>query len=143
MDDTNRPGDGWDEDEDGYGEPDLPELCDECGVTIEDEADELYALVPDSSAINDADPRGDGKRLLTACSIDHLAQLVEVYRRRPFQPEELWAAKVCRELAQTDGPVTLEALAVACDLSPQQAQSGVDWHNARAREWRHRFGGEP
>ena len=128
-------------DEEPADEADLPELCDLCGTAITHEADELYALVPDSSAVHVSDPRADGKRVLTACSIDHLAELVDQYRNRPFQPAELWAGKVCRALEQSHGPVTLSELARAVELSEEQTQSGVDWHNARASEWQRRFGG--
>ncbi|MDY0812214.1 hypothetical protein [Kitasatospora purpeofusca] len=115
------------------------DLCDHCGrvVLIEDL---LGALVPDSSVVHESDPRLDGERVVTACSAEHLAVLVEVYRDRPFVPEEQWAAKVCRVLAERDDPVPLSEVAALSGLSEQQAQQGVDWHNARAREWRAQYG---
>ncbi|MFI9270947.1 hypothetical protein ACIGXM_09595 [Kitasatospora sp. NPDC052896] len=118
---------------------DLPELCDKCGTVITED-DELYALVPDSSALHEDDPRLDGKRVLTACSIDHLGDLVEEYRRRPYLDEEQWAGKVCRVLEEQDGEVSLETLALATGLSEQQVDRGVAWHNARARAWQERYG---
>nr|WP_230211117.1 hypothetical protein [Streptomyces kaniharaensis] len=115
------------------------DLCDHCGQAVVG-ADLLSALVPDSSALHATDPDLDGKRVLTACSVDHLAALIEEYRRRPFVPEEQWAAKVCRALAGHDEPVPLSTVAQLCGLSERQAQQGVEWHNARAREWRARYG---
>ncbi len=115
------------------------DLCDHCGRVVLDE-DLLGALVPDSSAVHVSDPQLDGKRVLTACSAEHLAALVEVYRSRPFVREEQWAAKVCRALGDYDEPVPLAVVAELSGLSVDQAQQGVDWHNARAREWRAEYG---
>ncbi|MFD0277240.1 hypothetical protein ACFVHB_25495 [Kitasatospora sp. NPDC127111] len=128
--------------EDPFGDAadgDAYDLCDQCGRIVADD-DLLSALVPDSSALSATDPSMDGKRVLTACSVDHLAALVEQYRLRPFVPEEQWAAKVCRALAACDEPVPLGLVAELSGLSEQQAEQGVEWHNARAREWRARYG---
>jgi hypothetical protein len=78
----------------GTPEKGAPELCDLCGAVVGDET-ELYALVPDSSAIHAHDPKFDGKRLV-ACTDEHLRQLVEQYHRRPFIDAELWAGKIYR-----------------------------------------------
>ncbi|MEU6237990.1 hypothetical protein [Kitasatospora sp. NPDC047058] len=128
--------------EDPFGDAadaDAYDMCDQCGQVVAD-IDLLSALVPDSSALSADDPAMDGKRVLTACSVDHLAALVEQYRLRPFVPEEQWAAKVCRTLAGHEEPVPLSVVAELSGLSEQQAQQGVDWHNARAREWKARYG---
>jgi hypothetical protein len=133
MEDNGPPAD------DGFRDVDAYDLCDECGEVVAD--DELIgALVPDSSALHASDPELDGKRLVTACSVEHLTVLVEQYRSRPFVREEQWAAKVCRALAAYDEPVPLGTVAALSGLSEQQAQLGVDWHNARAREWQAEFG---
>ncbi|MFF2350960.1 hypothetical protein ACFVVL_14375 [Kitasatospora sp. NPDC058115] len=115
------------------------DLCDHCGRVLHDE-ELLGALVPDSSAVHAHDPGLDGRRVVTACSSDHLAALIAEYRNRPFVHEEQWAAKVCRTLADCDEPVPLGLVAALSGLSEHQAQRGVDWHNARAREWRARYG---
>ncbi|MFJ8622224.1 hypothetical protein ACIRD3_05195 [Kitasatospora sp. NPDC093550] len=115
------------------------DLCDHCGRAVAD-ADLLGALVPDSSALHPTDPDLDGKRVLLACSVDHLAALIEEYRHRRFVPEEQWAGKVCRALADCDEPVPISVVARLSGLSEHQAVQGVEWHNARAREWRERFG---
>ncbi|WP_045692451.1 hypothetical protein [Streptomyces rubellomurinus] len=121
------------------GIPEL-DLCDLCGQAVDGD-DLLSALVPDSSALHVSDPALDGKRVLTACGLDHLAELIEQYRHRPFVPEEQWAGKVCRTLAEYDDePVPLTEVAELSGLSVQQAEQGVEWHNARAREWRARYG---
>ncbi|SDT82839.1 hypothetical protein SAMN05216371_7646 [Streptomyces sp. TLI_053] len=115
------------------------DICDHCGLAVIAE-DLLGAIVPDSSAVHVSDPELDGRRVVTACSAGHLAALVEVYRSRPFVPEEQYAAKVCRTLADYDEPVPLGVVAALSGLSEDQAQQGVDWHNARAQEWRARYG---
>ncbi|WP_431682408.1 hypothetical protein [Kitasatospora sp. KL5] len=119
---------------------DLPELCDVCGAVLAD-GEELYALVPDSSAVHAFEPDFDGKRVLTACGVDHLAEIVDQYRRRPFVPEEQWAGKICRALEQTGEPLTPEELAAISGLSQEQVDRGVDWHNARARALQRRWDG--
>ncbi|MBD0693220.1 hypothetical protein BG452_40705 [Streptomyces sp. CBMA123] len=97
--------------------------------------------MPDSSALHPSDPDLDGSRVLTACGVEHLAELVGQYRRRPFVPEEQWAGKICRALAGQDDPVPLSLVARLSGLSVEQATRGVEWHNARARAWRARYGG--
>ncbi|MGW6918184.1 hypothetical protein ACWGB8_30875 [Kitasatospora sp. NPDC054939] len=125
--------------DDRFRDVDAYDLCDECGEVVA--GDELIsALVADSSALHAGDPDLDGKRVVMACSVEHLAVLVEQYRRRPFVPEEQWAGKVCRALARYDEPVPLGIVAALSGLSEQQAQLGVDWHNARARAWQAEFG---
>lgn len=123
------------------GTPERLDLCDLCGWAVPEDG-LLSALVPDSSALHVSDPELDGKRALTACSVDHLAELIEQYRRRPFVQEEQWAGKVCRTLAEydDDAPVPLRLVAALSGLSEEQAQQGVEWHNAKAREWRARYG---
>ncbi|MFF2078630.1 hypothetical protein ACFVXG_28260 [Kitasatospora sp. NPDC058162] len=122
------------------GTPGTLDLCDLCGRAV-DEGDLLGVLVPDSSALHVSDQSLDGKRALTACTVNHLADLIAQYRKRPFVPEELWAGKICRALAECDGePVPLSTVAELSGLSVQQAAQGVEWHNARAREWRARYG---
>ncbi|MCG6494247.1 hypothetical protein [Kitasatospora sp. A2-31] len=130
---------GIPEDEPFGDEADVFDLCDHCGRVLADE-DVLGALVPDSSAFHATDPGLDGKRVLTACSVDHLAVLVEEYRQRPFVDEEQWAGKVCRALTDSDEPVPLSVVAELSGLSVRQAEQGVEWHNARAQEWRARYG---
>ncbi|MFF3072243.1 hypothetical protein ACFVSN_29735 [Kitasatospora sp. NPDC057904] len=122
------------------GTPETLDLCDLCGRAVPGD-DLLSALVPDSSALHVSDPDLDGKRVLTACTVGHLADLIEQYRRRPFVLEEQWAGKVCRVIAEYDDePVPISTVAALSGLSVEQAQQGVEWHNARAREWRARYG---
>ncbi|WP_316527426.1 hypothetical protein [Kitasatospora brasiliensis] len=118
---------------------DALDLCDHCGRAVAG-ADLIGALVPDSSALHPTDPGLDGKRAVLACSAEHLSALVEGYHRRPFVPEEQWAGKVCRALADYDEPMPLSLVAQLSGLSEGQAVEGVEWHNARAREWRQRYG---
>ncbi|MEU1285060.1 hypothetical protein [Kitasatospora sp. NPDC005856] len=136
MEDTGPPAD--DPTVDGANSLDL---CDHCGRAVAS-AELLGALVPDSSALHSTEPELDGRRVVLACSVDHLAALIADYRRRPFVAEEQWAAKVCRTLAGYEGPVPLSVVARLSGLSEEQAVDGVEWHNARAREWRRRYGGQ-
>jgi hypothetical protein len=105
------------------------ELCDLCGhVFPEEEA--VRGCAPDSSA---ADPRhgwSDGLRRITACSEAHLAVVLERYRHRPFVQEELWAAKIDREL--TSGPhlLTMEQLSCRTGLHEPELRRAIAWHNA-------------
>ncbi|MFJ6378403.1 hypothetical protein ACIQI7_00135 [Kitasatospora sp. NPDC092039] len=115
------------------------DLCDHCGRVVAT-ADLLGALVPDSSALHSTQSALDGKRLVLACCADHLAALIADYRHRPFVPEEQWAGKVCRAIADYEDPVPLSVVARLTGLSEQQAVEGVEWHNARAREWRRHYG---
>jgi hypothetical protein len=120
----------------------LPELCDLCGVTIAN-GSEVYDLVPDSSVIHAQDPTLDGKRFLTACSPDHLEELREQYRRRPFVNEELWAGKILRALEQHPEGLDQDRLLEATGLNPLQIERAVAWQNERYRRWREDYGEYP
>ncbi|MFJ9610644.1 hypothetical protein ACIRS1_30315 [Kitasatospora sp. NPDC101176] len=135
MEDIGPPAGDWTTGDDADG----LDLCDHCGQAVAN-SDLLGALVPDSSALHATDPGLDGKRVLTACSVEHLAALIEHYRVRPFVPAEQWAGKVCRAIADYDEPVPLSLVARLSGLSVQEASQGVEWHNARAREWRETYG---
>lgn len=63
-----------------------------------DAGTERYAIVPDSSSIHAVDPRFDGKRMVVACTKEHLAALVKEYRQRPFADAELWAGEIARAI---------------------------------------------
>ncbi|MET8545974.1 hypothetical protein ABZW03_35890 [Kitasatospora sp. NPDC004799] len=115
------------------------DLCDQCGRVVAT-ADLLGALVPDSSALHPTRSALDGRRLVLACCVEHLAALIVEYRHRPFVSAEQWAGKVCRALADCAEPVPLDVVARPSGLSVRQAVEGVEWHNARAREWRRRYG---
>jgi hypothetical protein len=110
----------------------LPGLCDFCGATIS-HGSELYALVPDSSAINARDPELDGKRFLTACSRDHLAELQEKYLRKPYVIEELWTGKISRAIQDHPFGLSLKQLAEVTGLSVPQIERAEAWQNQRKR----------
>ncbi|MCZ0984771.1 hypothetical protein O1M54_01950 [Streptomyces diastatochromogenes] len=125
------------------GEPDesefLPELCDLCGEEISDET-EVFALVPDSSVIHVHDPKLDGERRLTACSSEHVAALVEVYKQRPFVDAELWAGKIGRAIEAHRGRISPEELAEETGLTQAQIELGMSWQKLDALRWHQRFG---
>lgn len=115
----------------------VPELCDLCGTVIS-EATELVALVQDSSAVHAHDAAFDGWRLVTACTQEHLRELVEQYRQRPFVEAEQWAGKIMRAVAGSHGR-RVDDDDVLCELTGltvQQIHAGVAWHNDRARAMR-------
>jgi len=120
-----------------------PELCDLCGAVVSDET-ELYALVPDSSAIHAHDPTFDGHRLVSACTTEHLRELTEQYRRRPFVDAELWAGKVLRAAEGGGGRRVDDAVLVELTgLTIEQIHAGIAWHNERAHSYReHRDPGD-
>lgn len=43
----------------------------------------------------------DGKRMVVGCTEEHLAELVEQYKHRPFVEPQLWAGKIARALQKT------------------------------------------
>ncbi|WP_410583936.1 hypothetical protein [Amycolatopsis sp. lyj-108] len=125
-------------DHDGTPEQGAPELCDYCGTVISDET-ELYAFVPDSSAIHAHDPRLDGKRLVSACTPKHLRAITEQYHQRPFIDAELWAGQVLRAVNANPGKRIDDALLTELTgLTVEQIHAGITWHNERARTFHHR-----
>ncbi|MDG9695320.1 hypothetical protein QC281_35165 [Streptomyces sp. DH17] len=124
-------------------EVDEPELCDACGIVIGNgNGIENYAFVRDSSAIHPRDPRLDGKHMVVACSREHLSQLIEDYKRRPFNDAELWAGKIARAMFWHSGEVSEEQLAEETGLTPEQIERGVTWQNNEIQR-RRRQSGEP
>ncbi|WP_433860093.1 hypothetical protein [Streptomyces kronopolitis] len=127
-----------DDDEADEGEI-LPELCDLCGVVISDQS-EINAVVRDSSVTHAHDAQLDGKRWLTACSREHMAELVEQYKQRPFVDAELWAGKIARAIEAHGGRISSEELAEETGLAQDQIEIGVLWQNLGALRWHQRFG---
>ncbi|POX48956.1 hypothetical protein [Streptomyces sp. Ru72] len=111
-----------------------PEICDLCGAVVSDST-EWYALVRDSSAIHAVESKYDGKRMLVGCSREHLEDLVEQYKRRPFVDAELWAGKIARVLRRHPEGVSEEDLARESGLTHEQIQRGVMWQNTEAQRW--------
>jgi hypothetical protein len=129
-----------DDEKPDIGEETGPELCDLCGAVVADST-ELYALVPDSSAVHAVDPKFDGKRMVVGCSREHLTELVEQYKRRPFVDEELWAGKIVRAMRKyPERRISEQDLARETGLAPDQVERAVDWQNAQVREWREKYG---
>ena len=122
----------------GDGDEVPPELCDLCGTVVSDET-ELYGLVPDSSAVHAHEAKFDGKRMIVACSPEHLAELREQYRRRPFVDEELWAGKIVRAVRAHPG-ISAEELTEETGLAPDRIERAVAWQNAQSLEWREKYG---
>lgn len=125
-------------DEEGAAEA-LPELCDLCGATVADDS-EWYASVRDSSVVHAFDPKGDGRRLLVGCTSEHLKQLIEQYKRRPFIDAELWAGQIGRAIGHHPQGISADELAEETGLNPAQIELGVLWQNFGALRWQQQFG---
>ncbi|MCL3999049.1 hypothetical protein [Streptomyces lavenduligriseus] len=129
-----------DSEPDVVGEDDAqPELCDRCGAVIDD-GSELYAVVRDSSVVHAHDPKLDGGRMIVACSREHLRDLQEQYRQRPFVDAELWAGKIYRAMDEHPAGMSEEELVEATGLTPAQIELGVLWQNLGALRWHQRSG---
>jgi hypothetical protein len=99
-----------------------------------------YALVPDSSAVHAVDPQLDGKRLVVGCSREHLAELAEQYKCRPFVAAELWAGKITRVLRQHPKEVSEVDLAGETGLTLNQIRRGLRWQNIEIQRWLEQIG---
>ncbi|MCZ4117935.1 hypothetical protein [Streptomyces sp. H39-S7] len=110
------------------------DICDLCARRLTDGC--RLGVVADSSAIHAGSPARDGRRLVVACSLEHLAALQQEYRARPYVPEELWAGQIDRALALDPPPPTREALAAATDLTHLQIQRALAWKKHRTWQLR-------
>jgi hypothetical protein len=87
------------------------------------------------------DPTLDGQRLVSACTQDHLRQLVEQYQARPFVEAELWAGKVRRAVEDNrDRRIDDDVLVEQTGLTLEQIHAGIAWHHERARALREHRG---
>ncbi|MGX5185744.1 hypothetical protein ACWKT5_23705 [Streptomyces avermitilis] len=131
-----------DREEPNLGDEDkaLPELCDLCGAVVAD-ATEWYSVVQDSSVVHSVDPRLDGRRMVVGCSREHLTQLIEQYKDRPFVDAELWAGKISRAIDTHGGRISSEELTAETGLTEAQVKLGVLWQNLGALRWHQQFGG--
>ncbi|MCZ4101409.1 hypothetical protein G3I60_43385 [Streptomyces sp. SID13666] len=113
----------------------LTDICDACARPLTDGCH--LNVVPDSSAIHASDRARDGRRLIAACSPEHLMALQQEYRERPFVPEELWAGQIRRALAQQHHGLTSQALSEATGLDDLQIQRAMEWEQHRAQSCEH------
>ncbi|PZT70272.1 hypothetical protein DN402_32620 [Streptomyces sp. SW4] len=114
------------------GRPGPLELCDLCGLTFPaDRA--VTGYVADSSAAHPDQDWHDGLRRVTACGDAHFELVRESYRHRPFVQEELWAAKLTRELTAGPPALTLEQLGCRTGLDEPQIRRAILWHNEHLR----------
>lgn len=92
-----------------------------------------YVVLRDSSVIDPEDPSMDGRRVLPACSSEH----VEALRAAapPWLDEQLWWGQLARAQRQTHRgpPVPLPTLARQAGLSLEQAQRALAWRRAGHR----------
>ncbi|MFK0238835.1 hypothetical protein [Streptomyces vinaceus] len=100
--------------------------CDLCQLLVPT-GQAAYGQVRDSSFAHPVDPQQDGIRLVTACSVDHLAELQQLYRGRPFVNEELWAAKIDRAMAQHHFRLSNEELVKETGLNLLQLEAAAGW----------------
>ncbi|WP_411130355.1 hypothetical protein [Streptomyces sp. x-19] len=105
-------------------------LCDLCGRTIPPSM-RIFSLAPDSSVIHPDDPHQDGQRLLVACSAEHLGELQQQYRQRPYLKEELWAGKITRALRAHPEGLDEAGLVQATGLNIIQIEHTLSWESER------------
>ncbi|MGW1617426.1 hypothetical protein ACWCQZ_50820 [Streptomyces sp. NPDC002285] len=96
------------------------------------------AMVPDSSSIT-VDPKFDGTRLIVCCSRQHLAELTEQYKHRPFVDAELWQGKIARAIQHHPDGISPETLAEETGLNLQQIEAGVTWRTIDFQHWHQQF----
>ncbi|MDV5145419.1 hypothetical protein R1T08_14660 [Streptomyces sp. SBC-4] len=106
--------------------------CDLCGSSIP-VGSEIHSLVADSSAVHGHDPSLDGRRILTACSLKHLADLQHNYRQRPFINAELWATKIALALQQHPDGLSTQRLVAETGLNTLQIEHAIAWQHERRR----------
>jgi len=104
-----------------------PELCDVCAAVLTD-GTELHAVLADSSAV-DARPALDGWRRVVACTPDHLAELVDHYRGRPFDDDELWANVVARAGRRAPWELDIGDVVASTGLTLDQVIRGLRWQS--------------
>ena len=90
---------------------------------------EQYAVLADSSVIDSRDPDKDGRRLVIACSGEHLAAARAAAPQ--WCDEQLWAGRLARaNNGQRRTPMSLAALARRAGLSEDEAQRAQDWRQS-------------
>jgi hypothetical protein len=96
-----------------------------------------YIVIRDSSVIDTDDPSMDGRRVLAACSTEHVDALRAA--APPWCDEQLWCGQLARAQAQArpGAPVPLAALARRAGLNLEQAQRALAWRRADHRGDRH------
>jgi hypothetical protein len=103
--------------------------CGWCGRDLRRDR-EQFAIIADSTVIDQQDAALDGRRLVAACCRDHLAQLEAT--APPWCDEELWSAQLARAAKGHDrSPPPLEVLARRAGLSIERARRAVEWRQAR------------
>lgn len=91
---------------------------------------EQYAVLADSSVIDPRDPNMDGRRVVLACSDEHLAAIRAAAPQ--WCDEQLWAGRLARaNEGRHRAPLPLAVLARRAGLRPDQAQRAVDWRQSR------------
>ncbi|MEW2437308.1 hypothetical protein AB0952_24660 [Streptomyces caniferus] len=104
---------------------------------------QVLSLVRDSSCIHPYDPDQDGERRLTACGTEHLGELQERYRARPFVKEEVWAGKIARA-RHTQPDLDEEELVDMTGLNFIQIEHALAWESKcflREQDYRHGHAG--
>ncbi len=91
----------------------------------------LMAVLPDSSAVYEAHPKHDGKRMVMVCSAECMRTIKERFRRRPFVPAELWAGRITHVVMAHHGGITPRDLQRETGLTPSQILAGFDWWEAQ------------
>jgi hypothetical protein len=112
-------------------------VCDVCVATLYvDPRHSAYphlVAAPDSSAVDPLQPGLDGLRVAVACSPECRHTLEEIFARRPFTPEELWAGKLKRALRAHPGGLRPLELLLEAGLTEAQMRAGFRWLDEQRR----------
>ncbi|WP_020658851.1 hypothetical protein [Amycolatopsis benzoatilytica] len=104
--------------------------CEHCGQPIP-HGQLQAALVPDSSAVDFAEPARHGQRLVYACGDEHMTEIVRE-ARTGWVDEQWWfelLSQASRHPSLQDAP--LSRIARNARLTPQQLAAALAWNNGR------------
>jgi hypothetical protein len=91
-----------------------------------------YVVLRDSSVIHPDDPILDGRRVVAACTSEHVDALRAAVP--PWCDEQLWCGQLARvQQAHHGAPLPLPTLARRAGMSLGQAQRALAWRRAEHR----------
>lgn len=117
-------------------------LCELCGRPVPLGAGET-ALIPDSAAVYDDNPRKDGTRIALACGTEHLDHLI-IRACDSWQDAQLWFGWLCRASRRPElRRASLIRLAEKALLTGDELAAALAWNADRPAPLRTLPGGQP
>ena len=97
-----------------------------------------YVVLRDSTVIHPEDPSMDGRRVVAACTSEHVDALQAAAPR--WCDEQLWFGQLTRaqQRSHSGSPLPLPTAARRAGLSIEQAQRALAWRRAEHRTERYR-----